>query len=90
MQNTSEAKVNPDLIINNALNSRLDLYRGKETYEAMFKKYNDNMDTLIQLINFMQKNIMELQVENGRLKAEILSLKSQQEVAKRDKTEGIQ
>lgn len=61
----NEQVINQDQICQRAIQSKLDLYRGKEVFEAQIKDYNDNMDslTLISVISTMKKRILELEGE---------------------------
>ena len=70
-------QINPDVIIQQALQAKLNLYSAKEALDAVQKAYNDNVDNLIGTINLMKARIMELEArlkereadkEQGKLK----------------------
>jgi hypothetical protein len=56
-----EEKVNPDILCQNALNAKMEMYRAKEMGEAVLKNYNDRMDELVNVIQLMKARILEME-----------------------------
>ena len=55
--------VNPDIICNQVMLAKMNVYQAKEQFEAVLKVYNDHIDGLINLVNMMKNRILELEGE---------------------------
>ena len=53
--------INPDIICQQAIQAKLNVYQTKEHFESVLKKYNDHIDSLINLISIMKNRIIELE-----------------------------
>ena len=62
-------QVNPDQVIQQTLQSRLNVYAAKESFESVLKTYNDNMESLTGVINLMKARILQLESDAGQQKA---------------------
>lgn len=54
-------ELNPDIIIQNVINSRLELYRAQEQQQAANSHYNLMVDELIQTCSLMKIRILALE-----------------------------
>ena len=64
MQQTNT--INPDMICQQAIQAKLNVYQAKEFFETVLKAYNDQLDNLINLVNLMKNRILELEGEMER------------------------
>ena len=55
--------INPDVICQQAIQAKLNVYQAKEHFESVLKLYNDQVDNLINLVGMMKKRILELEEE---------------------------
>jgi len=64
--------VNPDQIVQQAIQAKLNVYQAKEHFEAILKTYNDQVDNLINVVSLMKNRILELEggVESEKIKNE--------------------
>ena len=63
--------INPDTVCQQALNAKMDVYRSKESFEAVLKMYNDQVENLVNVINLMKNRILTLESELERAKTEV-------------------
>jgi len=63
--------INPDVICQQAIQAKLNVYQAKEQFETVLAMYNGQMDNLINLVNLMKNRIVELEGELERVKKEI-------------------
>jgi hypothetical protein len=70
MQQTQPGSINPDLICQQAVQAKLNVYQAKEHFESVLKIYNDHVDNLINLVQMMKARIMELETEKGKQTSE--------------------
>ncbi|OGS36644.1 MAG: hypothetical protein A2293_09435 [Elusimicrobia bacterium RIFOXYB2_FULL_49_7] len=56
-----EQILNPDNLIQQTIQAKLNLYRAKETHDSFLKQYNDQVDGLIEVIQLMKARIVELE-----------------------------
>ena len=61
-----EQVVNPDEVCRRVVQARLELYQGKEVWEATLKSYNDQVQSLLSLVGLMKARILELEAEVKR------------------------
>lgn len=63
--------INPDIVCQQAIQAKLNVYQGKEQFGTVLKQYNDQVDNLINLVNLMKSPILELegQMERARAKS---------------------
>lgn len=61
-------QINPDMVIQNAIQAKLNVYQAKEHFESVLKLYNDNIDGLINLVGLMKNRILELEAQVGKEK----------------------
>jgi predicted S18 family serine protease len=64
-----ETVINPDIVCQQAIQAKLNVYQAKEYFETVLKTYNDQVDNLINLVNLMKNRILELEGELEREKA---------------------
>ena len=57
----SNTSVNPDVICQQAIQAKLDVYRAKEQFETVLKLYNDQVDNLCKVVALMKARILELE-----------------------------
>lgn len=55
--------VNPDVMCQQAIQAKLNVYQAKEHFEAILKTYNDQVDNLINVVSLMKNRILELEGE---------------------------
>jgi hypothetical protein len=55
--------VNPDHVCQQAVGAKLGVYQAKEHFESVLKRYNDQIDSLVNVIGMMKKRIVELETE---------------------------
>ncbi|MEW6042464.1 MAG: hypothetical protein AB1633_13175 [Elusimicrobiota bacterium] len=60
--------INPDVVCQDALQAKMEVYRAKEHFEAVLKVYNDQVDGLINVVNLMKARILELE---GQIKTDL-------------------
>ena len=60
--------INPDQLCQQAVQAKLNVYQAKEQFETVLKVYNDQLDSLINLVNLMKNRILELEGELRREK----------------------
>jgi hypothetical protein len=60
--------INPDVICNQAIQAKLNIYQAKEHFDSVLKLYNDQVDNLINLVNLMKGRIIELESEIENVK----------------------
>ena len=65
-----EQVVNPDEVRRRVVQVRLELYQGKEVWEATLKSYNDQVQSLLSLVGLMKARILELQRQDRGVTAE--------------------
>ena len=58
-----ETVINPDIVCQQAIQAKLNVYQAKEYFETVLKTYNDQVDNLINLVNLMKNRILELEGE---------------------------
>ena len=61
--------INPDAVCRQALQAKLEVYQAKEQFESVLKFYNDQVDSLINVIGLIKNRILELEGELVRKKA---------------------
>ncbi|MBN1575972.1 MAG: hypothetical protein JW913_05430 [Chitinispirillaceae bacterium] len=57
--------INPDVICQQAIRAKLNVYQAKERFESVLKAYNDQVDNLVNLVAMMKSRIIELEGEKG-------------------------
>jgi hypothetical protein len=57
----NQNKINPDMICQQAIQAKLNVYQAKETFETVLKVYNDQVDNLCNVIGLMKARILELE-----------------------------
>ena len=57
----AQQTINPDVICQQAIQAKLNVYQTKEHFESVLKKYNDHVDNLLNLISIMKNRIVELE-----------------------------
>ena len=72
--------VNPDQIVQQAIQAKLNVYQSKEQFETVLKVYNDQLDNLINLVNLMKNRILELEGALEREKSKNIETKEDKEV----------
>jgi ADP-heptose:LPS heptosyltransferase len=60
--------INPDVVCQQAIQAKLNVYQAKEQFETILKVYNDQLDNLINLVSLMKNRILELEGELERAK----------------------
>jgi hypothetical protein len=58
--------VNPDVICQQAIQAKLNVYQAKEHFESILKIYNDQVDNLVNLVAIMKNRIVELEGKDGK------------------------
>ncbi len=58
--------INPDVICQQAIQAKLNVYQAKEQFESVLKTYNDQVDNLVNLVAVMKNRIVELEGEKGK------------------------
>jgi hypothetical protein len=58
--------VNPDIVCQQAIQAKLNVYQAKEHFESVLKSYNDQIDNLVGLVNLMKNRILELEERPGK------------------------
>lgn len=66
-----ENVINPDVVCQNAMQAKMDVYRSKETFESVLKIYNDHVENLVNVISLMKNRIVGLESELDRIKTEM-------------------
>lgn len=61
--------LSPEQIIAAFMESRMALYKSRDSYEAVLKNYHDRSDVLIQVVQAYQKRLLELEEEVKTLKS---------------------
>jgi hypothetical protein len=63
--------INPDVVCQEAIQAKLNVYQAREQFETILKHYNDRLDNLISLVSLMKSRILELEgeAERARIKA---------------------
>ena len=62
----SQNVINPDVVCQQAIQARLNVFQGKEQLEIAIAQYNREIDNLINLVNLMKKRILELEQEKEK------------------------
>jgi hypothetical protein len=62
--------VNPDIICQQAVQAKLNVYQAKEHFESVLKIYNDQVDNLINVVQMMKARILELDGPANKLPLE--------------------
>jgi len=57
--------INPDVICQQAMQAKMEVYRAREQFEAVLKVYNDNLDNMIGLVGLMKNRILELEAQTA-------------------------
>ena len=65
---SQETVINPDIVCQQAIQAKLNVYQAKEHFETVLKSYNDQLDNLINLVNLMKSRILELEGDLEREK----------------------
>lgn len=55
--------INPDQICQQAIQAKLNVYQAKEHFESILKAYNDQLDSLVNVVQLMKTRILELEKE---------------------------
>ncbi len=55
--------INPDAIIQQAIQAKLNTYQAREHFEAHLKAQNDSIDAMATTIGLMKNRILELEAE---------------------------
>jgi len=53
--------IHPDIVCQQAIQSKLNLYQEKERYEGFLANYNQHVDALVNTIGIMKNRILELE-----------------------------
>ena len=53
--------LNPDVICQQAIQAKLNVYQAKEHFESVLKVYNDQVDNMVNLVGVMKEKILELE-----------------------------
>jgi hypothetical protein len=53
--------INPDIVCQQAIQAKLNVYQAKEHFESVLKVYNDQLDNLVNLVGLMKNRILELE-----------------------------
>jgi len=61
MQENKQKEVNPDEVVNAAMQAKLGMLDAKEEFGSMLKKYDDHIKDLVTVINMMKNRILELE-----------------------------
>jgi hypothetical protein len=62
----NQNSINPDIVCQQAIQAKLNVYQAKEQFESVLALYNREVDGLINLVNLMKNRILEL--ERGKEK----------------------
>ncbi|MBN1600653.1 MAG: hypothetical protein JW915_03540 [Chitinispirillaceae bacterium] len=65
--------INPDIICQQAIQAKLNVYQAKEHFESVLKMYNDQMDNLINLVSLMKNRILELEQNKKEIEESTLT-----------------
>jgi hypothetical protein len=65
-QNQKQNAISPDIICQQAIQAKLNVYQAKEQFETVLAQYNGQVDNLVNLVNLMKTRILEL--EGGKPK----------------------
>ena len=60
--------INPDMVCQQAIQAKLNVYQAKEQFETILKVYNDQLDNLVNLVGLMKNRIVELEGEMEKMK----------------------
>ena len=63
-----QKKVSVEEICQYAIQGKLNLYQEKERFDSMLKRYNDNLDTLINVLGVLKTQLDEKNREISELK----------------------
>ena len=58
--------IDPDVVCQQAIQAKLNVYQAKEHFESVLKSYNDQVDNLINVVAIMKNRILELEGEKGK------------------------
>lgn len=58
--------VNPDVVCQQAIQAKLNVYQAKEQFETVLKMYNDQVGNLCNVIGLMKARILELEAEKEK------------------------
>ena len=58
--------INPDVVCQQAIQAKLNVYQAKEQFETVLKMYNDQLDNLLNLVGLMKNRIVELEGEKEK------------------------
>ena len=53
--------INPDVVCQQAIQAKLNVYQAKEHFETVLKVYNDHLDGLINVVQLMKNRILEIE-----------------------------
>ena len=56
-----ETIFNPDQICQQTIQAKLNVYQAKEHFETVLKAYNDQVDSLMNVVGLMKNRILELE-----------------------------
>jgi hypothetical protein len=64
--------INPDQIVQQTMQAKMEVYRAKEMFESVLKHSNDQLDNMVGLVQMMKTRILELEkeVEENKKKQE--------------------
>jgi len=62
----TQTALNPDVICQQAIQAKLNVYQAKEHFESVLKVYNDQVDNLVNLVAVMKNRILELEGSTGK------------------------
>lgn len=55
--------INPDVVCQQAIQAKLNVYQAKEHFESVLAVYNTQLDNMVNLVNLMKNRIVELEGE---------------------------
>ena len=55
--------INPDVIVQQAIQAKLNTYQAREHFDAYLKAQNDSIDAMATAIGLMKNRILELEAE---------------------------
>jgi len=61
MEQEKQKTVNPDDVVNNAMQAKLEMMDAKENFGAVLKKYDDHIKDLILVISMLKNRVLELE-----------------------------
>ena len=57
--------INPDQIVQQTMQAKMEVYRAKEMFESVLKHSNDQLDNMVGLVQMMKTRILELEKEEA-------------------------